>query len=39
MTCEANPTHPPIHATVTWLLWLILIAKGPAETLTGPLAT
>lgn len=36
MSCEANPIHPPIHAAVTWLLWLILIARGPGEAITGP---
>ena len=36
MICEANPIHPPIHVTVTWLLRLILIARGPVEAITGP---
>lgn len=36
MSCEANPIHPPTHAAVTWLLWLILIARGPVEAITGP---
>lgn len=39
MSCEVNPIHPPIHATVTWLLCLILIARGPMEALTGPFTT
>lgn len=36
MNCEVNPVYPSIHAPVTWLLGLILIARGPVEVITGP---
>ncbi len=39
MSCEANPIQPTIHSAVTWLLWLILIARGPVEAITGPFTT
>lgn len=39
MSCETNPFHPSIHVAVTWLLRLILIARGPVEAMTGPFTT
>lgn len=39
MSCEVNPINPSIHTAVTWLLWLIFMARGPLEAITGPFTT